>query len=103
MAQSLFAGMTNYSEQTILDIKADIEIWIEYSQSIKNLFQDTIDELKAEKYWDTKVPFDFRKFCLNVVLVCETFITDFQIILSAINNDNITARIKEGLELLGIQ
>lgn len=92
MAQSLFAGMTNYSEQTIFDIKMDIEKWIEYCQEIKNLFRDTIDELKAAKYWDAKVPFGFQVFCLNVGTVCDTFITDFRIILSSIKDDNITKR-----------
>ena len=92
MAQSLFAGMTNYSEQTIFDIKMDIEKWIEYSQKVKDLFQSTIDELKAEKYWDAKVPFGFQAFCLNVGTVCDTFITDFRIILSSIKDDNITKR-----------
>lgn len=92
MAQSLFAGMTNYSEQTILDIKADIEKWIEYSQKIKAFFQETIAELKVTSYWETKIPFGFRSFCLNVVTVCDTFSSDFQIILLAINRDNVTRR-----------
>ena len=31
MAQGLIAGATNYDEQSILDIKSDIENWISYS------------------------------------------------------------------------
>ncbi len=42
MAQGMIAGATDYSEQTIMDIKSDIEYWMKYSQEIKNEFTNTI-------------------------------------------------------------
>lgn len=92
MAQGLIAGATNYSEQSIMDIKSDIESWISYSINIKNFFEITILELKKQDYWDGKVAFDFQMFCYSVPRICDTFCSDFKIILDAINNDRITGR-----------
>ena len=36
MSQSFIAGMTNYEEQSITDIKNDIIVWIKYSNEIKD-------------------------------------------------------------------
>lgn len=92
MAQGLIAGGTDYSEQTILDIKSDIEYWMKYSQEIKNEFTQTITELKQNNYWETKVPYDFRAFCLSVGKICDTIYSDFQVVKTAIENDMITKR-----------
>lgn len=92
MAQGMIAGATDYSEQTIMDIKSDIEYWMKYSQEIKNEFTNTITELKQNNYWERKVPYDFRNFCLRVGKICDTIYSDFQVIKSAIENDMITKR-----------
>lgn len=38
VAQSFIAGTTNYSEQSIKEIRSDILRWIEYAQEIKKTF-----------------------------------------------------------------
>lgn len=92
MAQSLIAGLTNYDEQNILDIKEDITRWIEYSIKLKDLFEKTIKELSEEGYWANNVSFEFRAFCQDVPRICNSFVADFNIVLKAIEADNITNR-----------
>jgi len=92
MAQGLIPGATNYSEQSIMDIKDDIKSWISYSREIKCFFEITIAELKEQDYWDSKVGFNFQMFCYSVPKICDTFCSDFEIILDAINADRITTR-----------
>lgn len=92
MAHSIIAGGTDYSEQSIWDIKEDIDNWIEYCERINDEFSQTIAELKENKYWETKVPYDFRSFCQCTRSICDTFCSDFQIITKAIETDNITRR-----------
>lgn len=65
MSQSFIAGMANYEEQTISDIKSDILRWIEYSKKIKAHFIETISELKETGYW-RKVPVGFAAFCESI-------------------------------------
>lgn len=91
MSQGLFAGFTNYSEQSISDIKKDITRWIDYSERIKKEFQSTIDNLTKSGYWDY-VPYDYSSFCEEIPALCDTFIADFNIVLSAISEDKITQR-----------
>jgi len=92
MAQGLIAGATNYDEQSLLDIKSDIESWVSYSLKIQNFFETTINELKSQDYWDSKVPYNFQSFCVGVPTICKTFCSDFEIILDSIKNDRITQR-----------
>ena len=91
MSQGLFAGFTKYSEQSISDIKEDIIRWIDYSERIKKEFQSTIDNLIEAGYWDY-VPYDYSSFCEEIPALCDTFLTDFNIVLSAISEDKITPR-----------
>lgn len=92
MAQSFIAGGTNYSEQSINDIKKDIEAWMLLCKRIKALFESTIAELKEQNYWDQNVAAFFKAFCYSVPQICDTFCSDFEIILSAISRDQITTR-----------
>ena len=92
MAKGIIAGDTNYREQSIMDIKSDIESWIFYSRKIKEFFEITISELKEQDYWDGKVAFNFQMLCYSVPQICDTFCSDFEIILDAINADRITTR-----------
>ena len=92
MAQGLIAGLTNYDEQNISDIEKDIKKWIELSNDIKVLFEKTITELIEVGYWEQKVSFDFRAFCQDVPKICNSFVADFNIVLEAIQEDNITNR-----------
>lgn len=91
MAQSVFAGATNYSRQSILDIKKDIEYWIEMSTQLAKDFTEIIAELRSRGYWNN-VPFDFQVFCERTICICETFICDLQKVIEAIDCDRITKR-----------
>lgn len=91
MAQSFIAGTTDYSEQSIQEIRNDILSWIEYSQRIKTFFTETIKELKKTKYW-YKIGYDFANFCESMPLMCDAFCNDFNLIVKAIDDDNITKR-----------
>ena len=92
MAQSFIAGGTNYSEQSINDIKSDIEFWISLCKRIKAMFERTMAELKTQNYWDQNVAVNFKGFCYNVPRICDTFCADFEIVLKSIENDKITSR-----------
>lgn len=92
MAQSIIPGGTNYREQSINDIKSDIQIWISLCKRIKAFFEKTIEELKEQNYWDQNVATNFKAFCYSVPRICDTFCSDFEIILSAIDRDQITTR-----------
>ena len=91
MSQSVFAGMTNYQEQSVIDIKDDIVSWIELSKRIKTHFIETMSELKETGYW-RKVPCGFASFCEGVPTICDTFCHDFEIIIKSIENDCISNR-----------
>lgn len=92
MTQGLFAGCTNYGSQTLSDIKIDVESWKKYTLNIKILFEENILQLSKGGYWNSKVPFNFRIFCEAVPKICDTFMSDFAIILKDIDNNNITKR-----------
>lgn len=92
MAQSIFAGCTNYSEQTSEDILKDIMFWIKYSQEIKCQFENTIEELRDSGYWNSKVDFDFRLFSESMPQMINTFISDFEIVCESIEQDHILPR-----------
>ena len=90
MTQGFIAGCTNYQEQTLEDIREDIEWWIKYSKQTQIDFLETIEFLKAANYWCECVPFDFRIFCESVPNVCGTIINDLNIVLKDIDEDQIS-------------
>ena len=92
MTQGLIPGGTNYSGQTLGDIKNDIEFWKKIAKENKELFETTILQLSKSGYWGNKVPFSFRVFCQTVPQICTTIINDFDIILKDIDKNNITKR-----------
>lgn len=91
MSQGIIAGATDYSIQSIDDIKTDIENWIKYGARIRKEFQETIQDLTKIGYWDN-VPYNYRSFCEEIPTLCDTFESDFNIVLSAIRKDRITRR-----------
>lgn len=104
--QGLIAGCTNYSEQTIDDIKNDIVKWQRMSQEISEIFTSTIIELKNNGYWQETVPFNFRIFCENVPNICRTFISDFKKILDDIEQGKIlktTIKLMENIYRVSVE
>ena len=92
MAQGLFAGETDYRNQSLNDIRKDVDYWRQESQNLKEKFRETIDQLRERNYWDQTVPFDFRGFCNATIKTCDTIYYDFGRVLIAIDNDKITKR-----------
>lgn len=52
MSQGLFAGATNYQEQTKEDIALDIEKWIRNAKEMKDTMDTSIAKLKDANYWE---------------------------------------------------
>lgn len=92
MAQGLFAGGTDYRNQSLDDIREDVDHWRQKSQDLKEKFKETIGQLRERNYWDQTVPFNFRGFCNATIKTCDTVYYDFGRVLSAIDKDEITKR-----------
>ena len=92
MAQGLFAGGTGYRNQSLDDIREDVDHWRQKSQDLKEKFKETIGQLRERNYWDQTVPFNFRGFCNATIKTCDTVYYDFGRVLSAIDKDEITKR-----------
>ena len=92
MSQGLFAGCTDYTNQSLNDIQEDIEYWQKYSEETKSEHEGIIRDLKKCGYWEKNVPLAFRAHCSAVIRTCDTFAHDFGLVLTAINKDKITKR-----------
>ena len=92
MSQGLLAGGTDYTTQSLADIKEDIIRWKNYSESIKKFLEKSILELKENNYWEEEVPFDFRTFSYNMLKMCDTLSYDFEIVIKTIEKDESTKR-----------
>ena len=88
--QGLFVGGTSYISQSLADIVSDIEKWKQYLSKTRSLVKDTIEFLLEKDYWTKEVPFNFRICCFAYVEYSKTINDDLSIIISDINNDNIT-------------
>lgn len=84
--QGFLAGMTDYSEQTMKNIREDICGWIEYTQRTKDNFENRQKQID-KSYWDNTVPFDFKVFCISFPAICDTLLSDFNIVLKE-SSDN---------------
>lgn len=84
--QGFLAGMTDYSEQTMKNIREDICDWIEYTKRIKDDYENT-QKLIDKNYWNNTVPFDFKLFCMSFPSICDTLLSDFNIVLKE-SSDN---------------
>ncbi|MEK4453439.1 hypothetical protein [Paenibacillus sp. FSL L8-0506] len=101
MTQGLFGGATSYNDQSIEDIIEDINEWIDYTKEIKQFLEDGIANSKAANYWNI-IPFDFSMTLLASVRCQNTFLNDFDRILNAISNAQLTTREVELLKKIGL-
>ncbi|KFZ26604.1 MAG: hypothetical protein KQ78_01193 [Candidatus Izimaplasma bacterium HR2] len=102
MSQGMFAGATDYSHQSLEDIKEDIEKWIEYGEETNKLITNSIVKLKETNFWNS-VPFDFQSTLGGTIKYTNTFKSDGLLILEAINNGQITNKEVTLLRNLGNQ
>lgn len=91
MAQSIFGGSSEYSDQTLADIVEDLEKWVVFSKETLTLFDKTICELKQNNYYQT-VPFNLRAMYERATRKLNTFISDLNVIINSINTDSIFIR-----------
>ncbi|KQS23530.1 hypothetical protein ASF99_13575 [Exiguobacterium sp. Leaf187] len=91
MAQSIFGGSSEYSDQTLADIIEDLEKWVVFSEETLSLFDKTICELKQNNYYQT-VPFNLRAMYERATRKLNTFISDLNVIIKSINADSIFIR-----------
>ena len=60
MAKGLIGGMTDYNHQSFSDILKDLDDEKKRTISFRDTIQHNVDQLIANSYWQTNVPFDFR-------------------------------------------
>ncbi|MDJ0552960.1 MAG: hypothetical protein QNJ68_00645 [Microcoleaceae cyanobacterium MO_207.B10] len=60
MSRSLFAGLTDYSYQTLSDMLQDLEEWIVSLRKTHDFFDKTINQLTQNGYWNKTVPLELN-------------------------------------------
>jgi len=100
MVQGLIGGMTNYNNQSLNDIVGDINDWIGYSLETKNFLEDNMEFLKKNDYWNN-IPFNFQMTLYSSIRCQNTFISDMQLVLKAIDTNHLTKREVELIKNIG--
>ena len=85
--QGLIIGGTDYSAQSLNDIKKDIIKWKECLKKLKSFLEIEMNILEKDSFWENNVPFNFRIYVGSLPKVISTFISDFNLILEDLNND----------------
>ena len=88
MAQSPFAGATEYEHQSLEDILADMENWIEIINDTKSICEVNINDLKEANYWN-RIYDDFKISIIRALRHFDTVISDINRISKGIKNDDI--------------
>lgn len=89
MAQCGMAGFTTYENQSLSDIVEDIKFWIEYSKQTIEFVQKTIAEIKDKEFFE-KISYEYKSYIFEIIQICKTNIEDFQQVLYAIENHQLT-------------
>lgn len=79
-------GYTSYEGQSLINILSDIEEWEVYTLSINSLFQNTIEELEKNGYFEL-IGYNFKMTILNTITTTNTFSHDLKIIKEGIKNN----------------
>ena len=99
--QGLIIGGTDYSAQSLNDIKKDIIKWKECLKKLKSFLEIEMNILEKDSFWENNVPFNFRIYVGSLPKVISTFISDFNLILEDLNNELITKRTVNLLNRIG--
>lgn len=89
--------MTDYSYQTLLDIKEDLKKYVNYAEKTKKLFNKNIEILKKDTNYYDIISINFKIFINGVPKICESIINDINLILSEISD---TSASKKSITLL---
>jgi len=84
MAKGIHAGMTDYSHQTLGDIRDDINNEIKNLKSDIEYLETNIQNLISNNYWDTNVPNNFKGQIAYCLRAYKTAIKEFNEILKEI-------------------
>lgn len=91
MAQGIFAGCTDYKEQTLEDILEDIGSWKNMLSNTIQSIEQKLEAIESEQKINS-IGYDFRMTIYSSLKCFQTFISDFNMISSAIEKNQITAR-----------
>lgn len=84
MTKGIIGGMTDYNHQSFEDILKDLNDEIKRTASFRNVIIKNIDILKANSYWKTNVPFNFKSKVEYAVKHYDTTISEITDILKDI-------------------
>lgn len=79
MAKGLIGGMTDYSHQSFDDLISDLESEKENTSAFIELIEHGIQKANQNKYWQEKVPFNFKSiiaYCLKHYKTTVTELTE---------------------------
>ena len=76
MAKGLIGGMTDYSHQSFDDLISDLESEKENARAFIGLIEDGIQNANKNKYWEEKVPFNFKSMIAYSLKHYKTTVTE---------------------------
>ena len=100
MVQGLFGGGTSYEGQSISDIQQDINMWKIYTEKIRSQIIKEKEILIKNGFWE-KIPWNFQQIIEESIFCFKTFLSDFQIIESALEKNFISEREVKLLRKIG--
>lgn len=87
MAKGLVGGMTDYSHQSFNDIISDLESEKENTIAFIKMIEEGIEKSNENKYWDNKVPYDFKSIVAYSLKHYRTTVTELSEIVEEIKNE----------------
>lgn len=87
MAKGLIGGMTDYSHQSFNDIISDLESEKENTIAFITMIEEGIEKANENKYWDNKVPYDFKSIIAFSLKHYRTTVTELGEIAEEIKNE----------------
>jgi hypothetical protein len=82
MTQGLFAGMTDYSNQSFQDILEDLDKFLQMSEETVNFILTKVESIK--EYWDRRVDYDFSGTIGHALKFYQTVVTEIKEIANEI-------------------
>lgn len=101
MTQCIFGGATSYEKQSLSDILNDVNSWVDYTFSTRELIIKKHAMLKQCGYWK-KIPFNFQITIISSEDYFNTILGDMEIIKKAIISGKITRKEVRLLRRIGL-
>lgn len=87
MAKGIIGGMTDYSHQSFDDILTDLNEERKRTSSFRGEIVKNVNILKANSYWESYVPFNFKCQVEYAIKHYDTVIVELKDIHKDINNE----------------